>query len=600
MICPKCKTKISKEDKICPKCKLKLIFKCPKCNAPTRIGSASCKECGHVFVKFCPECKTANQTTSNVCRKCNHKFNTSKESDQPKETLIKVKNKDIPNKKIIHLSESKPAQTKIKETNVIQQNQEIEPFLFYIDFINLEKIFEKYNKKEFEREVIQNIRTTIKIAFGTECEFINSHVIMFKFNYNKSGILNKINLFEEEFAKFNQILEKKLDSGLSYKFAITTAEEVKENTEIIQLKLGSEKDVIVSSGTYSKLSSELSLIKISSNSYKMIFLEQKPVFEQSHDVKYDKALETMLESLSDNASSIRAISINAQRGAGKTHLLNDLYYKLYRLKPENTIVFHAQCSALTQVSTYGLIQNFFSTLFNCPAVLKEEFNMQGFQNKVLDRLQLDKIDEEKLETLANLIYPMKKDYYENILINKEITYRYLKDVFDCIKQKKNVIFIIDDFDLIDESSYGFLKYLVNENYFERDAKLVLGYKNQHSISMYFQTNKLNNNNCLNISLRSLNAAESKIFIKKVLGENCKIPNEILSHITYNAQGNIAYIEQILQYLFERKILYIQDKIVNFNKNFIDMELPATLEKCFCERLDFLKQHKVDSLKLKDK
>ncbi len=585
MICPKCKTKVSKDDAICPKCKLKLIFKCPRCNSLTRLGSVRCKDCGYTFVKFCPECKTANYATSSVCRKCGHEF----ESEIALENEVVEQVSEEPKKKVINLSENKTLQTKIKQPQ--EEKKEEKPLLFYIDFINLEKIFEKYNKKEFEREVIQNIRTTIKIAFGCQCDFINSHVVVFKFNYTKSTkILDKINQFEEEFAKFNQILEKKLDSGLSYKFALTTEEEVKENAQIPQLKLGSDKDVIVSSGTYARLSSELSLIKISSNSYKMIFLDTKPVFEQAQDVKYDKALEMMLDSLSDSASSIRAISLNAQRGAGKTHLLNDLYYKLYRLKPENTIIFHAQCSALTQISPYGLIQSFFSTLFNCPSVLKEEFNINGFEKKVLDRLQLEKIDEDKLETLANLIYPMKKDFFENILINKEITYKCLKEVFDYIKQKKNIIFIIDDFDLIDESSYGFLKYLVNENYFERDAKLVLGYKNQHSISMYFQTNKLNNNNCLNISLRSLNTSESKIFIKKVLGENCDVPNEILSHIAYNAQGNIAYIEQILQYLFERKILFVQDRIVKFNKEFIDISIPQTLEKCFYERLEFLRQH----------
>ncbi|MBQ8634518.1 hypothetical protein IJ425_00005, partial [bacterium] len=386
------------------------------------------------------------------------------------------------------------------------------------------------------------------------------------------------------------ILEKKLDSGLSYKFAITTDEEVEKNNCVSQLKLGSDKDIIVSNKAYIRLSNELSLIKISQDSYKMIFLEQKPTFEHSEDVKYDKALQMILENLLDNANPIKAISLNAPRGAGKTHLLNDLYYKICRLKPEKTIIFHAQCSALTQVSPYGLIQNFFSTLFNCPTVLKDEFSMSGFEKKVLDRLQLEKIEEERLETLANLIYPLKKDYFENILINKELTYRCLKDVFDYIKLRKNVIFIIDDFDLIDESSYGFLKYLVNENYFERDAKIVLGYKNQHSIAMYFQTNKLNNNNCLNISLKCLNASESKIFIKKVLGEDCIVPDEILSQIAFNAQGNIAYIEQILQYLFERKYLTVNDKKITFNKDCIDLEIPATLEKCFCERLEFLKEH----------
>jgi len=581
LICPKCKTKVSKDDSTCPKCKLKLIFKCPRCGSQTRLGSISCKSCGFTFVKFCPRCHSTNYATSSICRKCNYEF----ENDNLNNTISEKTEEINPEQ-----NTTTPKISQNKESLKAKKVEE-KPLLFYVDFINLERTFDKYRKKEFKKEVIQNIKTTVKIAFGVPCDFINSHIVTFKFHYSKnSKILEKIRQFETEFSKFNHILEKKLDSGLAYKFVIADEEEADKNNKVPQLKLGSDKDIIVSNKAYLKLNNELSLIKISQDSYKMILLEHKPAFEHSEDVKYDKALQMILDNLFDNANPIKAISLNAPRGTGKTHLLNDLYYKICRLKPEKTIVFHAQCSALTQVSPYGLIQNFFSTLFNCPAVLKDDFNIHGFEKKVLDRLQLEKIDEDKLETLANLIYPLKRDYFENILINKELTYRCLKDVFDYIKLRKNVIFIIDDFDLIDESSYGFLKHLVNEDYFENDAKMVLGYKNQHSVAMYFQTNKLNNDNCLNISLRSLNTSESKIFIKKVLGEDCCVPNEILSQIAYNAQGNIAYIEQILQYLFERKFLTVNNKKITFNIDYLDVEIPATLEKCFCERLDFLKEH----------
>ena len=65
---------------------------------------------------------------------------------------------------------------------------------------------------------------------------------MFRFQYSKSiKLLEKIEQFEVEFNKFNQILEKKLDSGLSYKFAISTADEIRENNGVQQLKLGSQK-----------------------------------------------------------------------------------------------------------------------------------------------------------------------------------------------------------------------------------------------------------------------------------------------------------------------------------------------------------------------
>ncbi len=534
-------------------------------------------------MKFCPKCHSANYATSSICRKCGYEFDNKPEDKIEENIPIKQDKTEISPKP----SDEKPLEISPKKPD---DKEEADVFLFYIDFINLDRTFEKYNKEEFKQKVIQNIKTTVKIVFKTNCDFVTSRTVMFRLMYSKkTKLLNKINYFEAEFKKFNQILEKTLDCGISYKFIITTEDEVRSNGEITQLKLGSDGDVIVSNGCYSKLNSELSLIKISPDSYKMVFLDQKPVFEQSEDEKYDKALEIMLNNLADNNSKIRAISLNAPRGAGKTHLLNDLYYRVNRAKLNNTAVFYSQCSALTQISPYGLIQNLFSTLFECPNILAEDFNIKSFEKKVLEKLQLEKIDDEALETLANLIYPIKKDYFENILINKEITYKYLKDIFDYIKQKKNLVFIIDDFDLIDESSYGFLKHLVVNDYFEHDAKLVLGYKNQHSIAIYFQSNKLNNNNCLNISLRQYNIPESQAFIKKVLGQNSIVPSELLSQIAYNAKGNLAYIEQILQYLFERKILTVQDKAVKFKGQISEIHIPPTLEECFVKRLEFLKE-----------
>ena len=622
MICPRCKAKVSSTDAVCPNCSLKLIFKCPRCSSPTRLGSVSCKKCGYTFVKFCPKCHSANYATSSICRKCDYDFNSApiepkkpieqqaqseKINPQLEQKQIQKANDNNPKPKKLNINfenqetlkttfeDSSPKQKQPQKQVVKQAQQEQKtpenPDLLsvFIDFINLDSIFEKYNDEEFKQKVIQNIKTAIKIAFNSTCDFVNSHCTKLDFEYNKNAkILNNIEQFEQEFLKFNQILEKTLDCGLTYKFAIT----LKNNSNLLptQLKYGSSKDIIVSNDAYIKLNSELSLIKISADSYKMIFLDQKPTFEHAQDENYDKALEKILNSVLKSDSQIRAISVNAARGSGKTHLLNDIYYKITKASMKHTVVFYAKCSALTQVSSYGLIQSFFISLFDCPNVLEKEFNLKTFEKKVLQTLELDKIEEEKLETLANLVYPLKKDYFENILINKEITYKYLKDIFEYIKQKKNVIFMIDDFDLIDESSYGFIKYLVEQDYFNKNAKMILAYKNRHSIAIYFQTNKLNNENCLNISLRQYNTSESKIFVRKILGENSNVPNEIIAQIAYNAQGNIAYLEQIMQYLFERKILYIQDKSVRFNVVFADMEIPSNLEECFNLRLEFLKEN----------
>ena len=82
--------------------------------------------------------------------------------------------------------------------------------------------------------------------------------------------------------------------------------------------------------------------------------------------------------------------------------------------------------------------------------------------------------------------------------------------------------------------------------------MILGYKNSNSAAMHFQSNKLDSSNCLNISLRVLSATECKLFIKTTIGDSTLVPDDILTEIAINSQGNIAYIEQVLDYLFERK------------------------------------------------
>ena len=123
----------------------------------TRIGSVSCKSCGYNFVKFCPQCQSANQPNSKKCRKCGAEFETKKEIK--KEVKPQIVQEETPQKrKVINLTEEKIAKVKQIKTEqkqehleeqkkYIPQKEEVKTLLMYIDFINLEKVFEKYNKK---------------------------------------------------------------------------------------------------------------------------------------------------------------------------------------------------------------------------------------------------------------------------------------------------------------------------------------------------------------------------------------------------------------------------------------------------------------------
>ncbi len=576
MICPKCKTEVSSQDVTCPGCGLRLKFKCPRCGNYTRIGSSSCSVCGFAFVKFCPKCGSANYASSPECRKCSYVFDEAK-----KKSANNVKSKEeLP----VFTKKIKPQENKTQKQE--QQLQRQNKLVVFIDFINLETLFEKYQDEEFRQKVVLNIKTSIKLGFNVPCEFINPHTVVFKIPHTKNfKFLDKVKLFSDEFEKFNNILNETLGAGITYKYAVLKEDEYTEARSPKQLESGNEKDIITSEGAYSLLSSEIPLIKISPISYKMVFLDQKAVFSQNECQRDDVALEMVLDAINDTRSEIKAISINAPRGCGKTHLLEAMYK---RLEGEPHIVLKGHCCALTQVTPMGLIQDVCLSLFDLSfAPSRYEKRVQELKN-VLGQNLSGHVPQEKIDTLINIVYPLKEAYYEYILENKKRTFEDLKDILVYLKSKNKLTLVIDDFDLIDETSFDFIKYLIETDYFKSGAKLVLTYRNQHAIAMYINSEKLPKNACLNINLARKDSSDVKEFIKLQIG-NCDIlPQGVLNQVALNAQGNFAYVEQVLYDLKETKILTLQNKEFVFDETQREMYVVNNLKELLDKRFAFLK------------
>ena len=585
MICPKCKTEVSSQDVVCPGCGLRLKFKCPRCGNYTRIGSSSCSVCGFTFVKFCPKCGSANYASSPECRKCSFVFNS--ETQKKENNEIKPKqNIEKPKDKIQKPKEKEPLNRK-KETESKEQKQQ--KLVVFVDFINLEQLFEKYKDEEFRQKVVLNIKTSVKLGFNVPCEFINPHTVVFKIPHTKNfKFLDKVRLFSDEFEKFNNILSETLGVGINYKYAVLKEEEYLEARSPKQLESGIEKDIITSEGAYSILSSEIPLIKISPISYKMVFLDQKPVFSQSECQRDDVALEMVLDAINDSSSEIKAISINAPRGCGKTNLLEKMYK---RLEVGAHIVLKGHCCALTQVTPMGLIQDICLSLFDLSfAPSRYEKRVQELKD-VLGRNLSGHLPQEKIDTLINIVYPLKEAYYEHILENKKRTFQDLKDILVYLKSKNKLTVVIDDFDLIDETSFDFVKYLIECDYFKTGAKLVLTYRNQHAIQMYINSEKLPKNACLNINLAQKEAADVRDFIKLRVGSCDVLPLAVLNQIILNAQGNFAYVEQVLYDLFETKTLSLKNKEFVFDAKQESMYIVNSLKELMDKRFAYLKENR---------
>lgn len=532
--------------------------------------------CGFAFVKFCPKCGSANYASSPECRKCSFVFDNPKKEQNPKEKKrVEIKNEQV---------QKKVAQAQKKEQTPPPQQK----LVVFIDFINLETLFNKYKDEEFRQKVVLNIKTSIKLGFNISCEFINPHTVVFKIPHTKNfKFLDKVKLFSDEFEKFNNILNETLGAGITYKYAVLKEDEYKGAISPKQLESGIEKDIITSEGAYELLSSEIPLIKISPVSYKMVFLDQKPVFSQSECQREDVALEMVLDAINDSNSEIKAISINAPRGCGKTYLLDALYK---RLDGAQHILLKGHCCALTQVTPLGLIQDICLSLFDLSfAPSRYEKRVQELKNALGENLS-GHVPQEKIDTLVNIAYPLKEAYYEYILENKKKTFEDLKDILVYLKSKNQLTLVVDDFDLIDETSFDFIKYLIESDYFKSGAKMLLTYRNQHAIAMYINSEKLPKNACLNINLARKETNDVRDFIKSQIGDYNIIPQGVLNQITLNAQGNFAYVEQVLYNLVETKILALQNKTFAFDPSQSEMYITNSLKELLDERFAFLKEN----------
>ena len=570
MKCPKCKTEVSSKDVICKNCGSHLVVECPKCKKEVRLGSASCKSCGYVFVKFCPSCNSANYLSSPTCRKCFHVF----------EDVIKEEPKIENNSNKNLQNENK--QTSGKKEPLKKTDNRLDVF---VDFMNLTSVFQKFKDNEFKNKVLLNIKTSVKLAFNSTPEFYKESCVKFKVPYNKNnGIYSKIEKFNSEISKFNTILTETLGAQITHKFIILAPDEFEPDKTLVQLAMGEDFDIITSKAAYEILKDELSLVKVSPDSYKMINLHaennKKSAIKETDE---KEALEILYKGIVEE-NQIKGLSFNAPRGTGKTYVINKLYEKL---NDSDIAILASRCSAMSQVAPMGLFQDVFLNLFNLPfAPVDYEQTTNKLRALIQKYVPLD-FEKEKTETLINLLYPQKEAFYEELEINKKIVFSHIKDILEALRANTRVLISIDDFDLIDETSFEFLIYLIQENFFVDESKFLICYRNQNSLNMYIPEDILPKKNCFDIALKRREIGSTRAFIKKNIGDVSILPRKIADQIIMNAKGDLAYAGQVLYHLIETKKLKLNQGVFVFQKEFEDYFIPQNMSDIMEERLKFL-------------
>lgn len=288
-----------------------------------------------------------------------------------------------------------------------------------------------------------------------------------------------------------------------------------------------------------------------------------------------KAKEILIQGLI--STDKRIISLNGQKGIGKSVVLKTA---MHELKEHEMTWLLGECTAITQLSPCGLIQDILLNFFNIPNFCSDGLKLKKESQRFF-QTEFPTLTNEEIFDLLNILYPTNTDYFENILENKEKTFLFLKKVFKTIIENNKTIFVIDNFDLIDGFSYEFLHNMLNSEFASKPFKIILTYDEIRPSRGYLYSNDLKNNAYLDISLNTFDKNQMNAFIDQYFTtESC--PVNVKEKLFKCAAGNPAILEQLVNLLSDFKT----------RNNSFEINFPDIFENVLKMRLNFLKENPI--------
>lgn len=245
----------------------------------------------------------------------------------------------------------------------------------------------------------------------------------------------------------------------------------------------------------------------------------------------------LLEGIKDADAKI--ITLGGESGIGKNLILR---YTINELKNAKLIWLMGSCSQITQLSPFGYFQDLLLTFFNinnfCPDTLQLKKNSLKFFKQDFPTLTNSEILD-----LLNFLYPDNLDKYENIYFNKAKMFLIMKKVILTIVEKMKVIFIVDNFDLVDGMSFDFIKELLNEDLILERSKFILITSNQKPGMGLITSSKLTGANYLDLTIAPFTPVQVETFLSQY--NEFKFGKDFVNLAIKVSGGNPSILEQMV-------------------------------------------------------
>lgn len=274
------------------------------------------------------------------------------------------------------------------------------------------------------------------------------------------------------------------------------------------------------------------------------------------------------------------LSLIAPEGSGKSLVLKYVYQDISQ-KGYNW--YMAEITPISQISPFGMIVDMLITYLNYPnyvvTVAESKKEAAPFFESHF------KLTKSEAETLFDIIFPNKTAYYEKILYNREKSKSVLKKVLYSLRDaKEKSVFVIDDFDIIDASSFDIITELAREGYFNENCKLVLSSQSAKNIDGLIAFAKFNEEQYEKHYLAQLTEENTDELISQLLSGQNVLPDIVKRQIINNSIGNSAYIEQVLIFMNEIGAFNFSDGQLKFTQDENTFEVPPDLTSILNKRL----------------
>lgn len=274
-------------------------------------------------------------------------------------------------------------------------------------------------------------------------------------------------------------------------------------------------------------------------------------------------------------SGKKIFSLSGARGIGKSVVVSQI---MADLQNDGFFWFYGKCTPITQLTCGGLIQDILFNIFNLPnfcinSIKFKKDATRFFQNE-FPYLSMNEVYD-----FLNFLYPARFGTFEDLLKNKEKTFKLLNKIFDNIIQNNKFIFVIDNFDNIDGFSYEFLNTYIRKDNVWNSLKILLIYNEIKPVKGYFNTKEPEKTTYLDVSLAPFTPEQMIEYIKmrETSDENFpKLNDTERRAMLINAKGIPAYLEQALCYKSD------------CSKNNKEFFLPDKYDGLISARLDILR------------